>query len=356
MNILLISFGDYDYDGRLRELYQVSKKLGTTFLISRGNQKEDNNHFLINDSYLRFCKKAVDIGKKLSGIDALFLDNRKSIIPGLKLKNFFKTSKLILDCRELYLSKYVHHLSGKIGCYFEKKAIKRADVIICANEERASFMQDYYKLKKRPLVFENYRFLKYSSQANKEQSLKKFKRFDISDEIRIISTAGCDTSRLTDVLVKNLKLVNHNCRLFLVGGSSEKDKTTIEMICKENGIDNVEIVGRLKQDDLKALISICHIGIVSYHQKDINNKFCASGKIYEFACEELPVVTTTNPPLRRIVDSFLIGAHDDLFYNGIESVVSNYAFYKNKTIEYKQIVMSLTHNAFIRELGNQIIK
>ena len=133
MKILLISYGDFEYDGRLRELYKISKNLGEVFLISRGKEKIDTNHCILNCSYYSFVKKTVNFGNKIEGIDVLFLDNRKSIIPGLKLKKHFKEAKIVLDCRELYLSKDVKHLSGKIGCLIEKRGIKAADVIICAS-------------------------------------------------------------------------------------------------------------------------------------------------------------------------------------------------------------------------------
>ena len=334
MKILLISYGDFEYDGRLRELYKISKNLGEVFLISRGKEKIDTNHCILNCSYYSFVKKTVNFGNKIEGIDVLFLDNRKSIIPGLKLKKHFKEAKIVLDCRELYLSKDVKHLSGKIGCLIEKRGIKAADVIICASKERASFMKEYHNLKKEPLVFQNLRMLNYSSSKKEEISKAKFEKFNITDEFRIVSTAGCDVSRLTDVLVKNLKKVTTNCKLFLVGNSSKKDKEKIKSICIEHRVNNVIVLDALNQDDLKALISICHIGVVSYHQLDINNKLCASGKIYEFLFEGLPVVTTSNPPLKNMCNDYSVGVFSDVFYDAINKIIDNFAFYKGNVAEF----------------------
>ena len=334
MNILLISYGNYEFDGRLRELYKIACALGDVCFISRGDKKVCDSHYLLNVPYLEFVKKAVQIGKKFPKIDVLFLDNRKSIIPGLKLKKIYKSSRIILDCRELYLSKYVKHLAGKIGCIFEKRGIKKADLVICANQERADFMQEYYKLKNKPFVYENLRTLEYSSHENEILSKEKFEKYNVPNEIRLISTAGCDISRLTDSLVSCLPKIGFKCRLFLVGGGNDKDKKQIERICESNNISNVEIMGMLNQNDLKTLIGYCHIGIVSYHQNDLNNKFCASGKIYEFLYEGLPVVTTTNPPLVNFCKKHKIGESDDCFVNAIEMVAANYSFYKENVLKY----------------------
>ena len=350
MNILMISYGEYEYDGRLRELHKVSKQLGKTILFSNGTTRESDGHILVNaSSYLKFIKKVVKEGKKLDSVDVIFLDNRKSILPGLLLKKHFKNAKIILDCRELYLSKYVKHFAGKVGCLIEKRGLKKADAIICANEERAVFMKDYYKLNVKPLVFMNLRALSFSSTENEIGSKTKFADINKPGEIRIVSTAGCDVSRLTDVLVTNLPKVSSPCRLFLIGSSTEKDKKTINDICAKNNIHNVEIIEKLNQDDLKALIDYCHIGVVSYHQNDLNNKYCASGKIYEFIYEGLPVVTTTNPPLQHFCEQFNVGCSSDSFYDSINQLVQNYGAFKKR-------VLSFCNNNSIVDNNNNLFK
>ena len=349
MKILLISYGSFEYDGRLRELYKVADKIGCVYLISRGKNKIDGNHYLINNSYLSFIKKAVSIGKQIGDVDVLFLDNRKSIIPGLKLKKIFKKAKIVLDCRELYLFKYVKHLSGKIGCLIEKKGIKKADVIICANEDRAVFMKDYYRLEEKPLVYENLRMLEYSSSDAKATGENRFKKYIINDEIRIIATSGCDISRLTDVLVTNMPKVNHKCRLFLVGSDYGKDFLKIQSICQKNNIRNVVFVEKLGQDDLKALISFCHIGIVNYHQNDLNNKYCASGKLFEFVFEGLPIVATTNPPLQKLCSLYSFGVCDDSFWNGINTIISDYETYKTNALNFSKLFSINDNNNILVE-------
>ena len=124
-------------------------------------------------------------------------------------------------------------------------------------------------------------------------------------------------------------MVNRECRLFLVGESNPKEKQTIEEIASKNERDKIEIIGQLDQNELKYLISKCHIGIVNYGQYDLNNKYCASSKLYEFLYEGIPVVTTTNPPLKGLCKRYGIGIADDDYFNGINGVLDNYMQYKN---------------------------
>ena len=175
-----------------------------------------------------------------------------------------------------------------------------------------------------PITYENLRQLEYESDEEYKKAKAKIDAMINDDEYRIISTSGCSILRTNDVLVKNLSKVDKKCRLYLVGDYTAAEKAVIDEIMAENSSTNVEIVGRLNQSELKYLISKCHIGIVNYGQYDTNNRLCASGKLYEFIYEGIPVVTTTNPPLKNICDEFKIGIADDAYYNGINMVLDQY--------------------------------
>lgn len=334
MNIFLISYGDFDYDGRLRELYKVFGELGELYSITRGSAQQDPHHQIYKGGYAGFIGEAVRYGRKMEKIDVLVLDNRKSVIPGLILRQIVRPRITIQDCRELYVRSEVSHFAGKVGCVIEKWGIGCSDILICANQDRAGVMKEMFGLQQEPIVYENLRMLEYSSQDAKNAAAEKFAGYIHEDELRILSSSGCSVSRTNDILVQNLDKVNGNCRLFLVGSNSEEDKNAIELIMKQKGLSNVEILGQLNQDELKYLLSVSHIGIVNYHQKDTNNKYCASGKVYEFLYEGLPVVTTTNPPLKRMCDGAKIGAADDAYFGAINHVAANYDEYQKNVRAY----------------------
>lgn len=355
MNLFLISNGNFDYDGRLRELYKVFSEMGTLYSITQGSVSQDARHKVHNGSYISFIKEAVKYGKTLEKIDVLVLDNRKSIIPGLMLKASKKPAVTIQDCRELYVKKEVPHFAGKMGCVIEKWGIDRSDIIICANKERADIMKEMFSLKDTPIVYENLRRLVYSSDSAEQLQKEKFAHLINDDEIRLISSSGCSVSRTNDVLVSNLDRVEKKCRLFLVGGNTDEDEEAIRSIMKNKGLDNVEILGQVNQDELKYLISVSHIGIVNYHQKDTNNKYCASGKVYEFIYDGVPVVTTTNPPLKNMCDGAHIGEADDNYADGINKVMTDYDGYREaaKVFASKNPVEE-NNNKLLREIKDKI--
>ncbi len=337
MEILLISYGDIGFDGRLRSLISVFSEIGNVHSFTRGVEPPNEISKVCNIPYIKFIGEAVSFAKEIGKIDWLVLDNRKATVPGLIIQKKCHPEVTIQDCRELYLIKEVKHFTGKGGCIVEKMMVRKADIVICANQERAQIMQKEYGLTKEPLTYENLRQLQYGSEKELETAKKKFEPYLHEGEYRIVSSSGCSIKRTNDVLVRNLDKVKKKCRLFLVGDSTPEERQEIERIISEKHLDNVEILGRLNQTELKYLISKSHIGIVNYGQYDTNNRLCASGKLYEFLYEGVPVVTTTNPPLKRICEQYSIGIADDEYADGINRIIDNYGSYIIKVEHFTAI-------------------
>jgi hypothetical protein len=358
MNIVLLSYRDFDFDGRLRELVKTFSMIGKVYSFTRSKTALEDNLSFFNGQkgYFNFINRAIAFVKSIKvSIDLLVIDDRRSIIPAFLIKLKYKPKHTVIDCRELYFFKEAKKFSSKIGCLIEKQGIIRSDIVIAANKERAELMYKHYRLKSMPLVFENIRKLSYSSPKSTSNSYKKIEPYLMDDAFKIVSTAGCIIDRGTDILVKNFKNVTHKSHLFLVGNSD--DKSQIERIIFENKVFNVHILESITQSELKALLNYTHIGIVNYNQLDFNNKYCASGKLYEFIYEKIPVVTTTNPPLKRICDQYGVGIADDEYYHGINAILENYQFFKsnadafskNFTVESNNISLKLQILNFIND-------
>lgn len=157
------------------------------------------------------------------------------------------------------------------------------------------------------------------------------------------------------MLVKNLQRVQKKCRLFLAGDSKPSDEKVIKNLIAPDSRNKITILGQLNHSELKYLVSHCHIGIVNYGQYDTNNKYCASGKLYEYLYEGIPVVTTTNLPLKRICDEEKIGVSDDQFADGINEVLSNYETYKENVRSYtERVTINDNDNRLINEIKRML--
>lgn len=333
MKILLISYDYFKYDGRIRELIKVAKELGDVTYITRssdGEQPQESCHILYPDrgysNFIMFvCQQIQSLGRQ----DMIFIDNRKGIIPGYLAKKLTGARYVVQDCRELYNMKSAVGISGKIGCMVEKIFTRHSDVVISANEFRAKIMVKMFSLKKEPLNYENIRRLEYTDLDKRAQMESECGEFFTEKKFRIISTAGCDMSRTTGKMVEAMKGLGDGYELMLIGESDEEDEQIVRQTIQELGLTNVKIFPRMDQDHLKYFIENSQVGMVTYHQRDLNNKYCASGKIFEFLFEGKPVVTSTNPPLKEFCEKYKIGQASDDYEQAIRTVAKNYERWQN---------------------------
>lgn len=356
MNILILSWRAYKSDGRLQELVNSFMKLGEVYLFSADDRPIFDHHCCFKpEGYIKYIKEAVNYGKTLENIDVIVMDDRRPIIPGKIIKRKAKKPKMVIDCRETYFFKDADHFSGKIGCIIEKSAIKKADVVIAANIERAQIMQERYNLKEQPLVFENIRGLNFSEDYDEKKLRDKYAHLLETDEYIVLASSGCSPLRITDVLVDNFPKVKHKCRLIITGWNHDSDERLIRRIIEKNRSINIEILGRINHNELKFLTQHCDVGIVNYCQKDINYKYCASGKIYEFLFEGVPVVTSTNPPLVRMCEEGQIGVADDAFAEGIDIVLDKLEYFKENARKFaEKISVEENNRALVKELKKRL--
>ena len=338
MKILLISYDNYKYDGRVRELIKAAKELGEVTYITRaseGEKPQERSHILYQDrGYSNFilfvCTRASAVGRQ----DLIFIDNRKGILPGYLAKKLTRARYVVQDCRELYNMKSAAGIPGKIGCVIEKIFTRHSDVVIAANAWRARLMVKMFGLKKEPLNYENIRRLEYSSEERRLRTEASCKNFFMEDRFRIVSTSGCDMSRTTGKMLEAMKGLGDAYELLLIGESEEEDELIVRETIRTLGLTNVKILPKMDQDHLKYFIEHSQVGIVTYHQRDLNNKYCASGKIYEFLFEGKPVVTSTNPPLREFCEKYKVGQASDDYEQAIRAIADSYEQWQNRVQRY----------------------
>lgn len=354
MRILFISGQNIDFDGRTKALIEILDSFAHVTVVSRlGSGKDD---FLDEDSiriaggYSGFIKKAVDYASDLRDIDCVFVDNRQATVPALRIIDKINPKLVIYDARELYLYREMNTIKSRIGCRFEDKMIKKADLVIAANEERKNIMEKAFDTNATFMVFENFRQLQYTDEEAKKQAEDQFKQyFDDNDVFNIISTAGCDLSRMTDKLVRSMKDFDFKARLVLLGCKGDQDEEVCRRIAKDNRIDNVLYLPRVDLNGVKYIISQCQVGVAMYHKENANNLYCSSGKIYEFLYEGLPIATSTNPTMKRVIDTYGVGACSDNIGAAIKEVHDNYNGFRQNVEDFVAAKVVETEQQNFRE-------
>lgn len=210
-------------------------------------------------------------------------------------------------------------------------------------------MKEHFNLSFTPIVYENIRRLEYS-EDDYEKCERELSHYFVDDKTYIISTSGVLRQRNAHILCDAIARLGEGYHLFIIGYSDAEGQIMIEDIMREYHVNNITIMNWMSKSELKYLIGHCQIGIVNYSQEGTNNRFCASGKMYEFAFEGLPMVTTSNPPLSFFCEEYGIGVSDDSFYDGILEIMKNYSKYRENVREFAKGIDVDRNNIIVADL------
>lgn len=336
MNIVLISMGVVDFDGRLLALYNLFNKIGQCSLISYSKTddflKATNSKSLYFINFLKlFFYLLVKYNSVLRKSDYILIDNYYTSIFGVFLNFIFK-KKIIYDMRELYckdLSEYKFFTRYLI--LSERYLMKNSEIIIVANIERKNYVINNYLNVKNVVVYENVRFLPQPKD-----------NYIIDEELKslvskyaccVVSTGGYSTARGTDKLVREFSNLSDDFGLFIIGGGISEYQNQHQHY---NDSNNIHFLPKVPYHFLSEILVLMDIGVVHYSFDDINNRLCASGKVFEYIGLGLPIVTTEHESLIRFCYESECGISDNTFHKGIKAVYDNLSSYSLNALSYSQ--------------------
>lgn len=337
-----ILFGVYDkfsHDQRAIETIMALSMIGDLTVVSYDKiDSMDNVNFVVSGggkkNYLSFKKCLRKEYKKLNP-DFVFLhDNYTAFfINWVKKRN--PNSVIFYDSSELY---YDQKRSGIIGLKSnilnlqEFKYINRCDIIFAANIERAMIMKDYFHLSKVPIVWDNIH--KIDDNIDHVLCDKKFDHIFVDNKKVIFYCGGIHENRGTFDLIKAVEELGSNYMLIVAGTASENDIDKFNKLFNKSKTKNYSYVGFLTRSELRYLLRKSFISVSIFDFSCVNHIFCASGKVYESLFEGVPVLTSINPPFKRLCDDYGVGVSCLNYVDGIKNIEKNYEKYKKNIKKY----------------------
>ncbi|KAB2494537.1 glycosyltransferase [Priestia endophytica] len=353
MKIMFIVYHDIRKEARSQEILECAKTLSNeTVLVSYSKPFNTQNIKCIvtgngERNYFKFIKESIKAIKE-ENPDVVILHDDYTAAVLAWIHKFRKNIFIIYDSSELYIDrkpKSFKQFVARHMHYFEKFYLKHADVVISANIERGNIMKDYYKLKEKPIVFDNIH--RIDDHYNEEQLDRKYSELFGDDKFKIVYGGGISKKRMSFELLEAVHSLGSNYRLIICGMLDAKDKSEFDSFISENSISDVHYVGFIPRSEWRYMLRKADISVSAFSKDTLNNVYCASGKLYESLFEGTPILTSENPPLKRICNNFGVGVSKDNFKEGILDLEQNYEVYcenidaYTRTIDYEGRISNL---------------
>lgn len=326
---LIILFGTLEYDGRAKRVLEILKGVGHVTVVDVADGRVDRTTVAadVHRVQLRLPMQAKNIRRHMFFWWGALRSARRENPSVVVAEDYFTTllgrilarrcrAKLIYDAHELIIPDFTRVMTKRDRFWYllERWTVRRVDLVIAANEERAKLMAEHYCLKQTPTVMRN---IPASApiMTTKEDALHQWPILcrRTPNEVLMLYQGDVNLSRGIGRFIQALGYLGSEYRMVIVGGGPDLENIrTIGQPFVRDG--RLVILGLIEHRLLPSLTAMADVGIVTYPFKGLNNIYCAPNKIFEYAQAGIPMVTTNQPPLRRLVQSYgigrLVGEHD----------------------------------------------
>lgn len=322
MNVLMGLYGRIESDGRV---HRSIKALRDEFDVTIFAHCEDSDFFIDG---VNIIKRRVDIFERNKKLEQV-LYNLKLIWIGLKMKpdvfyahdfylpfsarliQLYTGAKVVYDAHELIIPSPNAKIGFRAKLFYilEKLTVRRFQLILTANEERATVMQQSYNLKSRPLpvlnIIEKIDDSGLISQKTVVEQVPILGDF-AKDSILFVYQGVVMKKRRIDLIIDKVARLK-NAQILIIGGGDLEYISELKNHCLIQGFHNVSFLSKVPLKTLYSILKICHYGIISYANVDLNNTYCAPNKLYEYAYFELPMVTSSQELFHKTFEEYPMG-------------------------------------------------
>lgn len=246
-------------------------------------------------------------------------DYYSAILAYLLIKTNY-SGKIIYDAHELIIPED-GHTNKRIAFFywFEKRVVKRVHLVICASEQRGVIMQNHYALPELPLVVPNISQLQVNDCDDDVKTiLDSLKSFFTIRKLTVVYAGAVTGSRRLDKLIDAVVAASNQCKLLVVGSGGALE--VLKKKADSHPALSCFFTGTIPYKCLGSVLSRCEIGYLYYPADTLNNKFCASNKVYEYASIGLPILANENPTIKQILNETAIGLAVDDIKQGLQRI------------------------------------
>lgn len=217
------------------------------------------------------------------------------------IKKIFSSKKIVLYNTELY--------GEGIPCRkemmdFYKKHASFPDITVECLQERANYRNNKFNINKKIYVINNTLPIQ-KKEVNNNSTIEKYLDFSNDNPIMIYA-GGCSLSRGLQAIIPLIEDFENKINFLLFCYGKENDFNKIKSLCA--GKSNCHLYPAVDKDVLFEVMKKCDIGIQYYNPDvNLNNRFAAPSKFFEYMSIGLNVLSTNNEGINRIINENGIG-------------------------------------------------
>lgn len=340
MKILYCVYHNLETEERSAEVFEILKKIGYVDIVSctKNIKGSDDCKSIYATKYISYLKNCLlQIIKSDYDIISLHDNHDSILIPIIKLKH--RKQFVVYDSSEFYPVEDLYRINlrviikvkGYILREIERIFLRKADFVIAANYERAEAMKEYYKLKMLPYIYDNIHIIRGS--YNEIECEKKYQSLFSKNTFTILNAGGIDKDRDIYEIAEAVMKLGKKYSLVVAGSATKDERERFERRYKD--VDNIKYIGFVPRNHLKYLYQNSDVSFTAFKKSTMNNIFCASGKTYESIFEGTPIISSNNPPLKRLCEEYLVGIANDEYVDAIKEIHTNYNIYKSNVEKFR---------------------
>lgn len=340
--LLMYVYGDITTDARVNRAACALAKSYDVTLISTNCGKLENDTDYKN---ILICSSGIGIQKLVNNIwetykivkaskpDILYCHDYYSSLLAFICLNRRHCKKIIYDAHELIIPEPGLKDKRQYFFYwFEKRIIKKVDLVICASKERCEQMVNHYGLKVVPTVIRNISQLTIGKDEQTREIMNSLENFFLTPEPTVVYAGAVMKSRRIQELAKAVAELAPKFKLLIVGKGDAIEP--IKEIASTNPEMKVHFTGAVPYKCLGAILSKCDMGFVYYPTNTLNNRFCASNKVYEYASVGLSMISNENPTIKAELEENHLGLATSDLMQGLRALSEDIISYKQSCIKY----------------------
>lgn len=320
-HIAMVLKGDIRYDGRVRKEIKTLQMSDhhVELIVSDFSREKGGNDLGIPIYYLpmKFFRHSIQnfLAQIIFNYKAAFLlkhirpkhihcHDLSALLAGVWAKRNCN-ARLVFDAHELF-PESMGGIRKAIWNPIESYCIPFCDSIIIPEANRINYFKEKHPNSEKIVLLENFPREKDISINNPDLFRKKY---PIRDDQKIVLHTGLvDPGRLVEEMIEAVCQTQESIILILLGRSFKGYKQFLLNKIRSLRLEKrVFIHEAVPYKKILEYMASADVGTAFYKNKNLNNYFCASNKLYEYIALKKPVLTNNYPGLSTVIEQNRLG-------------------------------------------------